>query len=118
VDACKSHGFFVLQDHGITLIEELFAQSKAIFDLPRDVKNTIKVAHTLRGYSAPRAEVLDPENQTGFESKVSYSNESKAAWSLFAHGADAHVHHVITVRYHVLVCIFICCTITRSAGGL
>jgi non-haem dioxygenase in morphine synthesis N-terminal len=79
VDACKSHGFFVLQDHSITLIEELFAQSKAFFDLPRDTKNTIKAAHTLRGYSAPGAEVLDPENQTGFESKVSYSNESKAA---------------------------------------
>eukprot|EP00953_Heterococcus_sp_UTEX-ZZ885_P012076 6942-Heterococcus_DN1.PRE.1 len=69
VDACKSHGFFVLQDHDITLIEELFAQSKAFFDLPRDTKNTIKAAATLRGYSAPGAEVLDPENQTGFESK-------------------------------------------------
>eukprot|EP00953_Heterococcus_sp_UTEX-ZZ885_P012079 6944-Heterococcus_DN1.PRE.1 len=72
VDACKSHGFFVLQDHDITLIEELFAQSKAFFDLPRDTKNTIKAAATLRGYSAPGAEVLDPENQTGFESKEAF----------------------------------------------
>jgi isopenicillin N synthase-like dioxygenase len=43
VDACKSHGFFVLQDHGITLIEELFVQSKAFFDLPR----TLSKLHTL-----------------------------------------------------------------------
>jgi non-haem dioxygenase in morphine synthesis N-terminal len=123
VDACRSHGFFVLQEHGITLVEELFAQSKAFFDLPRDIKDTIKAAPTLRGYSAPGAEVLDPEHQRGFESKVrSTSKSSLGTLVVFARGADACVQYtsratvithcvcvgVVCLHYHVLFNIAIC----------
>jgi hypothetical protein len=112
VDACRSHGFFVLQEHGITLVEELFAQSKAFFDLPRDIKDTIKAAPTLRGYSAP-----------GAESKVrSTSKSSLGTLVVFARGADACVQYtsratvithcvcvgVVCLHYHVLFNIAIC----------
>jgi isopenicillin N synthase-like dioxygenase len=72
VEACRSHGFFAIQDHGITLIDELFAHSKAFFDLPQAAKDSL-AAPDFRGYTAPGSEMLDPANDMTFDRKVCIS---------------------------------------------
>jgi isopenicillin N synthase-like dioxygenase len=69
VDACRTHGFFAIQDHGITLIDELFAHSKAFFSLPQALKESY-TAPDFRGYTAPGSEMLDPANDKTVDRKV------------------------------------------------
>jgi isopenicillin N synthase-like dioxygenase len=52
--AALDHGFFYISNHGIdpALMEQAFAVSKAFFDLPEEVKQTVAVDKNQRGWLA------------------------------------------------------------------
>ena len=65
-DACKSIGFFYIINHGIpqALCNKVFAESRAFFDQPAEVKETINIkksAH-MRGYFSFVADKSDGIN--------------------------------------------------------
>ena len=64
--ACIETGFFYLDDHSIplTFLDQVFQQSKALFELPLSEKNLLNDKVTNRGYTAFEEEVLDVSLQT------------------------------------------------------
>lgn len=62
--ACIEHGFFYLVGHGIANaeIDDMYAASKAFFDLPVVEKNRVNKtnSHCNRGYEAIAAQTLEP----------------------------------------------------------
>ncbi|KAF8698453.1 hypothetical protein HU200_035193 [Digitaria exilis] len=65
VQACVEHGFFYVTNHGVdnTLMESLFAESKAFFDLPMEEKMKLQRSSNHRGYTPPYAEKLDASSK-------------------------------------------------------
>lgn len=63
--ACLATGFFYLDGHGIpsTFLQEVFSQTKALFDLPLEEKQALSDKEMSRGYTAFEEEVLDPSKQ-------------------------------------------------------
>jgi isopenicillin N synthase-like dioxygenase len=72
--ACAEVGFFYLEGHGLTSdeIDGVFAESKAYFDLPSDVKAGMCDKAMSRGYTAMQEETLDPARQTEGDTKEGY----------------------------------------------
>jgi len=73
-DACVNHGFFYLEGHGIapSFLEQVMAQSKALFDLPLESKMKVKDTVLNRGYTAFEEETLNPEVQTKGDTKEGF----------------------------------------------
>ncbi|CAM9910554.1 unnamed protein product, partial [Sphacelaria rigidula] len=73
--ACKDSGFFYLERHGIS--EEtgrvVFDQAKAFFDLSITHRMSVLADKNNRGYTPMYEEVVDPDNQSKGDTKVSYS---------------------------------------------
>ena len=63
--ACLDCGFFYVVNHGISqeFMEEVFAESKRLFDLPLSQKMKLLRNHKNRGYTPILDEHLDSENQ-------------------------------------------------------
>ncbi|CAO2841872.1 unnamed protein product [Amaranthus hypochondriacus] len=63
--ACLDCGFFYVINHGISqeFMDEVFAQSKKLFDLPLNEKMKLLRNEKHRGYTPILDELLDPENQ-------------------------------------------------------
>lgn len=63
-DACLDKGFFYVTGHGVPqgLIDAVFAENKAFFDLPLDAKMKTDKAQSFcnRGYEPMRGQALDP----------------------------------------------------------
>nr|CAB3500359.1 unnamed protein product [Digitaria exilis] len=74
--ACVEHGFFYVTNHGVdsTLMESLFAESKAFFDLPMEEKMKLQRSSNHRGYTPPYAEKLDASSKFGYWQKDTLSN--------------------------------------------
>lgn len=72
--ACLKYGFFYCAGHGIdpTLIEEVFQQSKLLFDLPIEDKVALSDHEITRGYTAMQEETLDPLKQIQGDTKEGY----------------------------------------------
>lgn len=64
-EACIETGFFYLDDHSIptSFVDEVFAQSKALFDLPLSEKIKLSDKATNRGYTAFEEQKLDVSTQ-------------------------------------------------------
>mmetsp|Transcript_3155 Transcript_3155/g.6973 ORF Transcript_3155/g.6973 Transcript_3155/m.6973 type:complete len:330 (+) Transcript_3155:50-1039(+) len=64
-DACTTVGFFYLEGHSIPhpLLDDVFEQSKQLFALPLEKKNSLSDPILTRGYTRFEEETLDPENQ-------------------------------------------------------
>ncbi|XP_024020682.1 2-oxoglutarate-Fe(II) type oxidoreductase isoform X1 [Morus notabilis] len=63
--ACLDCGFFYVVNHGLSqeFMDEVFAQSKRLFDLPLSEKMKLLRNHKNRGYTPVLDEILDIENQ-------------------------------------------------------
>lgn len=63
-EACLHTGFFYISDHGIPdeLIDRVFRESRALFDLPEEQKKAIHKAHSHanRGYEPLKGQTLEP----------------------------------------------------------
>ncbi|WP_372971775.1 isopenicillin N synthase family dioxygenase [Marinobacter sp.] len=63
-EACLHTGFFYISDHGIPdeLIDRIFRESRALFDLPEEQKKAIHKAHSHanRGYEPLKSQTLEP----------------------------------------------------------
>jgi len=63
-DACLHTGFFYVSDHDIPgeLVERVFGESRALFDLPIDQKEAIHKAYSRanRGYEPLKGQTLEP----------------------------------------------------------
>lgn len=63
-EACLHTGFFYISDHGIPdeLIDRVFRESRALFDLPEEQKKAIHKAHSHanRGYEPLKSQTLEP----------------------------------------------------------
>ncbi|KMT03189.1 hypothetical protein BVRB_8g197380 isoform B [Beta vulgaris subsp. vulgaris] len=72
--ACLDCGFFYVINHGISqeFMDEVFAQSKKLFDLPMDEKMKLLRNEKHRGYTPILDELLDPENQVEGDYKEGY----------------------------------------------
>ena len=64
-DAFTSVGFFYLEDHSIPqpLLDEVLEQSRQLFALPIEQKETLSDPILQRGYTRFEEETLDPINQ-------------------------------------------------------
>lgn len=64
--ACIETGFFYLDDHSIplTFLDQVFQQSKELFELPLSEKNLLNDKVTNRGYTAFEEQALDVSVQT------------------------------------------------------
>ena len=73
-DACVNYGFLYLEGHGIdpSFLEQVMAQSKALFDLPLEAKMKVKDTVLNRGYTAFEEETLDPSVQTKGDTKEGF----------------------------------------------
>lgn len=64
--ACEHAGFFYIVDHGVpaTQVQGLFAQARALFDLPAAEKAAVSIAHSpaMRGHEAIGSQTLDAES--------------------------------------------------------
>ena len=62
--ACLHTGFFYIRDHGIPaeLIDQVFRESQALFNLPEKSKQAINKAHSRanRGYEPMKGQTLEP----------------------------------------------------------
>ncbi|XP_022882475.1 2-oxoglutarate-dependent dioxygenase mpl2 isoform X2 [Olea europaea var. sylvestris] len=72
--ACLDSGFFYLINHGINeeFMDEVFAQSKRLFDLPMEEKMKLLKNEKHRGYTPVLDEHLDPVNQIHGDYKEGY----------------------------------------------
>lgn len=72
--ACLDSGFFYVVDHGISqeFMDEVFAQSKKLFDLPLDEKMKLLRNEKHRGYTPMLDETLDRDNQVDGDYKEGY----------------------------------------------
>ncbi|XP_024020686.1 2-oxoglutarate-Fe(II) type oxidoreductase isoform X2 [Morus notabilis] len=72
--ACLDCGFFYVVNHGISqeFVDEVFAQSKRLFDLPLSEKMKLLRNHKNRGYTPVLDEILDIENQVHGDYKEGY----------------------------------------------
>ncbi|KAH0674504.1 hypothetical protein KY290_024753 [Solanum tuberosum] len=72
--ACLDSGFFYVVNHGISqeFMDEVFAQSKKLFDLPLEEKMKILRNEKHRGYTPSLDEHLDPDNQINGDYKEGY----------------------------------------------
>jgi isopenicillin N synthase-like dioxygenase len=72
--ACTDVGFFYLLDHGVEaeLMDEVFAQTKLLFELDTDEKKKLSDPVTSRGYTAMGEETLDPTVQTQGDTKEGF----------------------------------------------
>ncbi|KAM7519431.1 hypothetical protein LguiB_018393 [Lonicera macranthoides] len=72
--ACLDSGFFYVINHGISqeLMDEVFAQSKRLFDLPIEEKMKLLRNEKNRGYTPVLDEHLDPVNQINGDYKEGY----------------------------------------------
>nr|KAJ0201446.1 hypothetical protein LSAT_V11C600306780 [Lactuca sativa] len=63
--ACIDSGFFYVTNHGISgeFMDEVFAESKKLFDLPLEEKIKLLINEKHRGYTPVLDELLDPTNQ-------------------------------------------------------
>lgn len=69
--ACLSHGFFYVVNHGVpeTLINQHSEMQKTFFSLPLELKMTIVQNENNRGYTPVAEETLDPAHSTAGDSK-------------------------------------------------
>ncbi|MEP2606669.1 2-oxoglutarate and iron-dependent oxygenase domain-containing protein [Marinobacter sp.] len=73
-EACLHTGFFYIREHGIPpeLIDQVFRESQALFNLPKEHKQAIHKAHSRanRGYESMRGQTLEtgapPDLKEGF----------------------------------------------------
>ncbi|ORZ07914.1 hypothetical protein BCR42DRAFT_286020, partial [Absidia repens] len=65
LDACQTIGFFYVINHGIPAadVDHTFNLSKEFFDLPLDIKTSISIDESNRGYTGLYRQKLDPEHQ-------------------------------------------------------
>lgn len=72
--ACIEVGFFYLEGHGLdpSFLEAVFHQSKSLFDLPLETKNSLTDPETSRGYTGMEEETLDPARQTKGDTKEGF----------------------------------------------
>eukprot|EP01064_Diplonema_japonicum_P038740 TRINITY_DN9491_c0_g1_i1.p1 TRINITY_DN9491_c0_g1~~TRINITY_DN9491_c0_g1_i1.p1 ORF type:complete len:313 (+),score=62.80 TRINITY_DN9491_c0_g1_i1:540-1478(+) len=74
--ACLSSGFFYVTNHGVpdAVIADMFAQSKAFFKLPVDVKEKVLATEATKnkGYTMMGEETLDTEKQKKGDTKEGY----------------------------------------------
>jgi len=72
--ACINVGFFYLEGHGISkeFLDQVFAQSKALFDLPLEEKLNLQDCILNRGYTAMEEETLDPAHQSKGDTKEGF----------------------------------------------
>ncbi|KAF6164148.1 hypothetical protein GIB67_010118 [Kingdonia uniflora] len=72
--ACLDCGFFYVVNHGISeeFMEEVFAESKRLFDLPLEEKMRLLRNEKHRGYTPILDELLDPEKQVNGDYKEGY----------------------------------------------
>uniref|UniRef100_A0A3Q7GER1 Fe2OG dioxygenase domain-containing protein n=1 Tax=Solanum lycopersicum TaxID=4081 RepID=A0A3Q7GER1_SOLLC len=72
--ACLDSGFFYVVNHGISqeFMDEVFAQSKKLFDLPLEEKMKLLRNEKHRGYTPSLDEHLDPDNQINGDYKEGY----------------------------------------------
>ncbi|WP_323750259.1 isopenicillin N synthase family dioxygenase [Marinobacter sp.] len=63
-EACLHTGFFYIREHGIPaeLIDQVFRESQALFNLPEEDKQAIHKAHSRanRGYESMKGQTLEP----------------------------------------------------------
>jgi isopenicillin N synthase-like dioxygenase len=72
--ACKDVGFFYLEGHGLEAdyLEQVFKQSKCLFDCPLSQKEALADKVMSRGYTAMEEETLDPSVQRKGDTKEGY----------------------------------------------
>ncbi|KAF3951811.1 hypothetical protein CMV_022581 [Castanea mollissima] len=72
--ACLDSGFFYVVNHGISqeFMDEVFAQSKRMFEQPLSEKMKLLRNEKHRGYTPILDELLDPENQLKGDYKEGY----------------------------------------------
>ncbi|KXZ46072.1 hypothetical protein GPECTOR_47g347 [Gonium pectorale] len=72
--ACTSSGFFYVRNHGVPapLVEEAFAQQRALFGLPLEAKMAMLQDANNRGYTPFREETLDPARQAHGDTKEGF----------------------------------------------
>lgn len=72
--ACVDSGFFYVVNHGISqeFMDEVFAQSKKLFDLPLEEKMKLLRNKKHRGYTPILDEHLDADNQINGDYKEGY----------------------------------------------
>ena len=73
IQACKDHGFFYLENHGVPeeMVHQVFDQSKAFFELDMELKMTAKANNNNRGYRPMGGfEIIDKEKQSKGDTKV------------------------------------------------
>ena len=72
IQACKDHGFFYLENHGVPeeMMQQVFDQSKAFFELDIKLKMTAKANEYNRGYRPMGSEMIDKKKQSKGDTKV------------------------------------------------
>ena len=72
--ACVDYGFFYLEGHGLkaSFLDDVMAQSKALFDLPLESKLQVRDVILNRGYTAFEEETLDPSTQSKGDTKEGF----------------------------------------------
>ncbi|KAK1311976.1 S-norcoclaurine synthase 1 [Acorus calamus] len=72
--ACLDSGFFYVINHGISqgFMDEVFAHSKRLFDLPLEEKMRLLRNDKHRGYTPMFDQTLDPDNQLNGDYKEGY----------------------------------------------
>jgi isopenicillin N synthase-like dioxygenase len=73
-DVCMNVGFFYLQGHGIDpdLLEDVFRQSKMLFDLSVESKISLSDKVMSRGYTGMEEETLNPSVQSKGDTKEGF----------------------------------------------
>ncbi|KAL7527770.1 hypothetical protein ACHAWF_002304 [Thalassiosira exigua] len=73
-DACARGDFFYLEGHGVpeSLLDKVLEQSKKLFDLPTNEKESIFDPILQRGYTRFESETLDPKNQSRGDTKEGF----------------------------------------------
>ncbi|CAM9583104.1 unnamed protein product [Ascophyllum nodosum] len=64
--ACKDHGFFYLENHGVPeeVVQDVLNQSKVFFELDTAAKMTVESGMKIRGYTSLGKEMVDKEGQS------------------------------------------------------
>eukprot|EP00775_Hariotina_reticulata_P010233 gene10233-10393_t len=72
--ACTESGFFYVKNHGVPdpLLQDVFQQLKAAFNLPPEEKQKLLADENNRGYTPFAEETLDPEQQVQGDTKEGF----------------------------------------------
>jgi isopenicillin N synthase-like dioxygenase len=102
-ESCENYGFFYLENHGISILSEVYHESQAFFNLPLEMKMQSKCNTSNLGYTTYQDETLSPYQTCG-DTKEGYYIGSEFDNNIWPNESILPNWKGVMNRYHTDLC--------------